>query len=523
MVAAVASAMFVTAAGVSAHAASSSKSATADTCTAARVGGTVTFGQFSIPTSVDPAFRISGGGGGTSILSALYDTLLRFNGKTGQVTPYLAASFSHNSAFTQYTVKLRPGVKFGDGNPLDAAAVAGAQTRYLSTGNAFSGFAAYVSSIVAVDPLTVQYNLSTPWAELVTQLTQGFGMIADPAAVTKYGTTFGSTVNSGAGAGPYDLATFSPPSNVVLKAKSSYWQGPVCIQQINSTTAASTQQALDSFNTGQYQIAYLRDPTLFKQYTATKPAVGHYDSSLNVGAVNVYINTQSKTAHLDDVRVRQALQDANDVKTINQRAFGGNLIASSALVPKELGVVAPTKGAPYDPAAATKLLNTVKTETGWDGSIRLLCSNNNTDMGIALSAVLTNVGFKVNLDTSLAVTPFTLKVQVQHDFDIACGGFQSFGGDLWFSFYKSVFSPNSYSQFHDPTFLAAMDQLAATPIGTPANDAAAKKAQALQTQLVPQLMVGSFPEATLMQNSVHGMVFTIQEIPLWGKAYLSTK
>jgi peptide/nickel transport system substrate-binding protein len=520
VVAVVMSVAGISAAGGSVRSASSGTQG--DVCTAKRVGGTVTFGQFSMPPSADPGSRNFGGAGGTDIYSALYDTLLRLNTKTSEVTPYLAQSFTHNPGYTQFTLKLRPGIKFGNGDAFDAAAVVGAQTRYLA-GSAFSGFAPYISSIVAVDPLTVQYNLAVPWAELANQLSQTFGMIADPAVANRLGAAFGSTVNTGAGVGPYDLVTFNPPTSIVLKAKTNYWQGPVCIQEIDNTTIASSQQGIDSFNTGQYQLTYMRDPTLFKQYTATKPRVGQYVSTLNVGAVDIQINTQAKAAHLDDVRVRQAIEYANDVNTINQRAYGGNLVAHTNLVPKELGVLKPTQGPKYDPAKATKLLNQVESETGWDGSIRLLCAQTSADMGVALAAVLNNVGFKVNLDTTLATTAFTTRTNVLHDYDIACGGLQVLDADYWDALYVRTFATVNQSQLNNPDWNAAMAELAATPIGTPAYQAAINKAQALQIELAPLLVVGSFPEATLMQNTVHGVDFTTHQIALWGKAYLATK
>jgi peptide/nickel transport system substrate-binding protein len=507
-----------------AGAASAKKSSKADVCTAARVGGTMNFGQFSIGSSLDPAFRQSGGAGGIGVLSGMYDELMKSDPETGEVTPYLAQSLTHNANYTSFVLKLRSGVKFGDGNTFDAAAVAGALNRYISPGNIFNAYAQYFTSIVATDPLTVTFTMSTPWAELATQLSTTFGMIADPAAVAKYGAAFGSTPNSGAGAGPYEVTTFTPPGSVVMKAKTNYWQGPVCIDTINNTTVTNSQQGYDSFVTGQYDMAYIRDATVFKTYQTTKPKVGHDQPVLQVGGSDIWVNTVSKTAHLDDVRVRQAIQYANDVNAVNQRAFGGNLIAHSSIVPKELGIDAPTKAPKYDPAAATKLLNTVKTETGWDGSIRLLCSSNTVDFGIAFAALLTNVGFKVALDTTLGVTPFTLKVQVNHDYDIACGGFQMAGGDFFDAAFVRVGpAANSYGGYVNADYSAAVKELLGNPIGTPGYDKALAKIQANWTDQVPHLTVGSFYEDALMQNTVHGVAFSAKGIPLYGKAYLAKK
>ena len=308
----------VTAGGAGAAA----KSTKATFCNASRVGGTMSFGQFSIGTSLDPAFRQSGGAGGISVLSGLYDELMKSDPKTGAVTPYLAQSLTANKDFTQFVLKLRPGIKFGDGNPLDAAAVVAAHTRYITPPNTFSGFAPFFQSIVATDPMTVTYTMTTPFSDLATQMSTTFGMIADPAAVAKYGSAFGSTPNAGAGVGPYEVTTFSPPTSVIQKAKSNYWQGPVCIQEIDNTTTTSAQQGEQSFVTGQYDMAYIRDPVVYQTYKTTKPQVGYDEPVLQTGASAIWLNLQSKAAHMDDPRVRQALSLATDANQINQRAYG---------------------------------------------------------------------------------------------------------------------------------------------------------------------------------------------------------
>jgi peptide/nickel transport system substrate-binding protein len=448
---------------------------------------------------------------------------LRFNPDTGKVEPYLAKSYSVNAARTQLTLKLRPGIKFGNGDTFDATAVAAAQQRYITPPNALAGYAPYISSIVAVDPLTVQYNLSQAWTPLATQLAGDFGMIADPAVAAKLGSGFGSAVNTGAGVGPYDLATFNPPSNVVLKAKKNYWQGPVCIDTITNTTQASSQQALDSFNTGQYQVAYLRDSVLLQQYKTTKPRVGQVHEEPNVQGIAVYINTLSKSAHLDDVRVRQALQMGLNANLVNQRGFQGTLNATTALVPKGITGVAATKPPKYDPAGAKKLIDQVKSETGWDGSMRLLCNTTNADGCTATQAVLTTLGLKISADSTLTTTPYTLKVSINHDYDIALGGIQVFNGDFYEAFYRITIAPNNYTQFSDPEWTKAWNAVNEQQIGTPAYSDAIAKVAAVQAKLVPTLNVGTFSEATLHQNSVKGLAWTVKNIILWGKAYLATK
>ena len=59
---------------------------------------------------------------GIEEVNAIYDTLVTINTK-GQLVPYLAQSVTPNADFTQWTIRLRPGVKFQNGEALDANAL----------------------------------------------------------------------------------------------------------------------------------------------------------------------------------------------------------------------------------------------------------------------------------------------------------------------------------------------------------------------------------------------------------------
>ena len=90
--------------------------------TQAKSGGSITWaleaetsGGFCIPKAQLAA-------AGLQEMRAIYDSLTILN-KAGKYVPYLAQSFTPNATFDTWTIKLRPGIKFQDGEPLDAAAV----------------------------------------------------------------------------------------------------------------------------------------------------------------------------------------------------------------------------------------------------------------------------------------------------------------------------------------------------------------------------------------------------------------
>jgi hypothetical protein len=84
-------------------------------------GGTLTFGTGSEPTGFDPKFALVPSS--YVQLQAVYDVLISIDPRTEKVIPRIAESVVPNEAETVWTVKLRRGVTFSDGTPLDAAAV----------------------------------------------------------------------------------------------------------------------------------------------------------------------------------------------------------------------------------------------------------------------------------------------------------------------------------------------------------------------------------------------------------------
>src|SRR5699024_6206179 len=71
--------------------------------------------------SLDPA-RQTDSGVGNGELSLFYDALLRYDYENDEFHPWLAESFESNDDLTVWTVKLREGIEFSDGTPLDSAA-----------------------------------------------------------------------------------------------------------------------------------------------------------------------------------------------------------------------------------------------------------------------------------------------------------------------------------------------------------------------------------------------------------------
>jgi peptide/nickel transport system substrate-binding protein len=100
---------------------------------------------------------------GIMVAGAIYDTLTVMN-SAGKYVPYLAKSVSHDATYTHWTITLRDGIKFHDGEPLTADAVKQNIDAW-KKGLLLQFVYADVADVTVNDPLTLTVTTSTPWVD----------------------------------------------------------------------------------------------------------------------------------------------------------------------------------------------------------------------------------------------------------------------------------------------------------------------------------------------------------------------
>ena len=107
---------------------------------------------------------------GIQVVAAIYDTLTVPNAK-GEYVPYLAKSVTPNADFTEWTIGLRDGIKFQNGEALDADR-GEAQPRRLpgcrrraSPARCSSSCFSNIADVQVVDPSTVKVTTKLPVAD----------------------------------------------------------------------------------------------------------------------------------------------------------------------------------------------------------------------------------------------------------------------------------------------------------------------------------------------------------------------
>ncbi len=99
---------------------------------------------------------------GTMIANAVYDTLTVPTRDPQKYAPYLAKDVQPNATYDQWTISLRPGVKFQDGTPVDAAAVKKNIDAW-RTGTVLQFMYGNIANVTAPNVTTVVVTMKTPW------------------------------------------------------------------------------------------------------------------------------------------------------------------------------------------------------------------------------------------------------------------------------------------------------------------------------------------------------------------------
>jgi len=385
-------------------------------CTEERKGGRLTMVPSVVINPLDPIAAL-GASRGYQELAAIYDVLMRYDPDTREYEGQLAESLEPNDDFTVWTMKLREGIRYGNGDVLTAEDVKFNVERMAASPRVAAGMAQRITSEV-IDDHTIRFTLDSPWTNLPYFFAHGGGLIANPRVVQERGGAL-STNPAGAGAGPYEFVSFAPEEEVVLRAKDDYWGGPVCIETIRFIANPTAQVVLDAFLNEEIDAFFITDKRVIDLARDEDSVNGR---SWIFGSDGVQINSGRGTnLVMADVRLRRAVAYALDTEVLNQRVWDGRGLMTTGVTHPDQLVHPGVDGPPYDPDEARGLVAEVKAETGWDGSVRLNCTSSpqHTEYSIAVQAMLSSVGFSVRAE-NLPAAEHSQKVLVEGNYDLAC-------------------------------------------------------------------------------------------------------
>ncbi len=364
--------------------------------------GVLIVGQIAEPKSLDPAavtavndFRI---------LVNLYEGLVQYKSGTLEVEPALAESWEVSEDGTVYTFKLREGVTFHDGTPLNAEAVKFNFDRMLNEDHPYHDtgpfplafFFSSVETTEAVDDLTVKFTLNEPYAPFLSNLAYPTGLLVSPAAVETHGADFG---RNPAGTGPFTFGEWRSNEAVVIEKNPDYWGDPAGTDAVVFRPITDANTRVAEMLSGGIDMMVEVPPTALSEFQGND-----YQVVEQAGPHVWFLILNAKEGPFADKLVRQAANYA-----INKEAIVNDVLEGTAEV-----AAGPTPPAfawaynesldpyPYDPDKARSLLE----EAGADGAeLTFYVTEGGSGMldpipmGTAIQADLNAVGFDVKIET----------------------------------------------------------------------------------------------------------------------------
>jgi len=264
-------------------------------------GGSMVWGLEAETDSMNPAvgaWAISG----HMMASAIFDPLVTLD-QDGKAVPYLAESITPNADSTQWAIKVRSGISFHNGEPLDGAAV----MQNLQADKASiltAGAMAWMKSFALTDPMTVTVTTTQPWATFPDSLTGQFGYIAAPAQLNNL-----HGGDAPIGTGPFVFKEWVKNDHFTATKNPNYWQkGLPHLDQITFKPVPDPRQRLDDLNNGTLDAIQTATPTSINDIRSN-PSLNRleYDKG---DALFVSLNTSKPP--FDNILARQAMAYATN-------------------------------------------------------------------------------------------------------------------------------------------------------------------------------------------------------------------
>ncbi|GKW24443.1 ABC transporter substrate-binding protein [Pectobacterium carotovorum subsp. carotovorum] len=338
-----------------------------------KIGGTLVYLEQQAHTNLyTPAGGFYPNGG---ILNQITDKLTYQNPETLEIEPWVAESWIVNADNTEYTFKIRPGITFSDGTPLDANAVAKNFDTY-GLGN--KALNQPVSEVInnylrseVVDPLTVKFYFKKPSPGFL-QGTSAIGSGLVSLSTLEHNFNQLGNAKNIIGSGPFVVSSEKLGRELKLTVRKDYnWapvkskhQGRAYLDGITYLVTPEDSVRIGALVSGQAD--FIRQIQAYDEKRVQSQGFNLYAPPTR--GVNNSVVFRPDNPLVADIHVRKALLHATNTKEIVNTLFSDNYpLATSPLAKTAAGHVDLSSKLTFDPAQANKLLDEAGWKTGSQG------------------------------------------------------------------------------------------------------------------------------------------------------------
>ncbi|MBI4203061.1 MAG: ABC transporter substrate-binding protein [Chloroflexi bacterium] len=345
------------------------------TQTGPKTGGSLRVALPVNTNTLDPALSLSTVDIVTTL--QLYDNLV-LRQPDQSIRPMLAESWTYNEDLTEWTFKLREGVKFHNGKVLDAGDVVFTINRLLdpATGSPARTTLTFIQEVIADDALTVRFVLDAPNAFVLDALTQ-YQVRILPADVD-----VSRLPNQEFGTGPFILVEHLPGERTIMRRNPDYWDSPrPYVNELVYYYMPEPETRVEALKDGSVDVVFPLEPTSVRGLeTATGVRIGETASA-------AYMNfaMDTRVPPFDNKLVRKAIQYATDREAIIQVALlgRGSVANDHPLPPNDPAYWQGQEIISYDPQKAKELL----TQAGYPSGIDITLHTSTVAPGMVEMAV----------------------------------------------------------------------------------------------------------------------------------------
>jgi peptide/nickel transport system substrate-binding protein len=370
-------------------------------------GGSLVYARGTSTESLDP-LDILNGNGDIFADNLIYEGLTSFNpqGKI-KIQPAIAESWTISPNGRVYTFKLRPGVKFSNGQPVTAQDVAWSLNQFGNpkTNIVMGVLAVGYGNAVAVNSSTVQISLPHPVAAFLNDISTFPAFVLPENLVKKEG--IANFSKNPVGSGPFKFSSFVSGSHVTFVRNPYYWNKPLpYLDKVTFNFAIDSNSRLLDLESGQAQIADLITPSQIPTVEANKKLV--LASHKIPLMISLFPNELYKP--LKNLDVRLAIADAIDRKKIISQIFHGIGTVPNSVLPAPMLYDGNYKQVPpykYNVTQAKKLMSEAGYPHGFNMTLQYPTGLDFfSQMSLLVKQELSAIGINVTL-VPLASTTLT--------------------------------------------------------------------------------------------------------------------